>query len=65
MISLYHTKSVTFWNDCPFTRTPSMQGIPVILKSHNLQSLYKVLEFKICEAIFTFWTGAKMYGGYI
>ena len=38
-----------------------MQGIPVILKLHHLQSLYKVLdlsiEFRICESDFYFLNG--------
>ena len=40
-----------------------MQGLPVILKLHNLQSLDKVLglliEFKFCESDFYFPKGSK------
>ena len=40
-----------------------MQGLPVILKWHNLQSLDKALdlfiEFKICESDFYFMNGSK------
>ena len=40
-----------------------MQGLPVILKRHNLQSLDKVLdlfiEFKFCERDFYFLNGSK------
>ena len=37
-------KSVTFWNEGTFTRTSSVQGLPVILKWHNLQSLETALD---------------------
>ena len=40
-----------------------MQGLPVILKWHNLQSLDKaldiILEFKFCESDFYFLNGSK------
>ena len=40
-----------------------MQGLPVILKWHNLQSLDKALdifiEFKFCESCFYFLNGSK------
>ena len=40
-----------------------MQGLPVILKCHNLQSLDKALdlfiEFKFCESNFYFLNGRK------
>ena len=40
-----------------------MQGLPVILKCHNLQSLDKALdifiEFKFCESDFYFLNGSK------
>ena len=40
-----------------------MQGLPVILKRHNLQSLDKALdlfiEFKFCENDFYFLNGSK------
>ena len=40
-----------------------MQGLPVILKWHNLQSLDKALdlfiEFKFCESDFYFLNGSK------
>ena len=40
-----------------------MQGLPVILKCYNLQSLDKVLdfliEFKLCESDFYFLNGSK------
>ena len=40
-----------------------MQGLPVILKLHNLQSLYKALdlfiEFKFCQSDFYFLNGSK------
>ena len=56
---------MTFWNDGTFTRTSSVQGLPVILKGHNLQSLDKVLdlfvEFKFCESDFYFLNGSKNY----
>ena len=42
---LYHTKSVTFWNEGTFTWTSSVQDLQVILKWHNLQCLEKALEF--------------------
>ena len=55
---------MTFWNDGSFTRTSSVQGLPVILKLHNLQSLDKALdlfivEFKFCESDFYFLDGSK------
>ena len=60
---LYHTKSVTFWNDGTFTRTSSVQDLPVILKWHNLQSLDKALdrfiEFEFCGSDFYFLNGSK------
>ena len=63
MNSLYHTKIVTFWNDGTFTRTSSLQGLPVILKWHNVQSLDKALDlfikFKFCESEFYFLNGSK------
>ena len=40
-----------------------MQGLPVILKCHNLRSLDKALdisiEFKFCESDFYFLNGSK------
>ena len=40
-----------------------MQGLPLILKRHNLQSLDKALdlfiEFKFCERDFYFLNGSK------
>ena len=40
-----------------------MQGLPVILKEHDLQSLDKsldlFLEFKFCESDFYFLNGSK------
>ena len=40
-----------------------MQGLPVILKSHNLQSLDKAvdlfIELKFCEGDFYFLNGSK------
>ena len=40
-----------------------MQGLPVILKLHNLQNLDKALdlliEFKFCESNFYFLNGSK------
>ena len=40
-----------------------MQGLPVILKLHNMQSLDKALdlflEFKFCESDFYFLNGSK------
>ena len=54
---------MTFWNDSTFTRTSSVQGLPVILKWHYLQSLDKALdlliEFKFCESDFYFLNGSK------
>ena len=56
-------KSVTFWNDDTFTLTSSVQGLPVILKWHNLQSLDKALdlfiEFEFCENVFYFLNRSK------
>ena len=52
-----------FWIDGTFTRTLSVQGLPVILKWHNLQNLDKALdlfiEFKFCESDFDFLNGSK------
>ena len=63
MNSLYHTKSVTFWNDGTFTWSSSVQGLRVILKWHNLPSLDKALdlliEFNFCESDFYFLNGSK------
>ena len=63
MNSLYHTKSVTFWNDGTFTRTSSVQGLPDFLKWYHLQSLNKALdlliEFKFCESDFYFLNRSK------
>ena len=63
MKSLYHTQSATFWNDGTFTRTSSVQGLPVILKWHKLQRLDKALdlliELKFCECIFYFLYGSE------
>ena len=62
MNSLYHTKNVTFWNDGTFTRTSSVQGLPVILKLHNLQfwqALDLFIEFKFCESDFYFLNRSK------
>ena len=54
---------MSFWNDGTFTRTPSVQGLPVIMKWQNLQSLDKALdlftEFKFCESDFYFLSGSK------
>ena len=54
---------MTFWNEGTFTRTSSVQGLPVILKWHNLQSLDKALdlfiEFKFCESDFDFLNRSK------
>ena len=54
---------MTFWNDGTFTRTSSVQGLPDILKWHNLQSLNKILdlliEFKFCESDFYFLNKSK------
>ena len=54
---------MTFLNDGTFTRTSSVQGLPVILKWNNLQSLYKALDFfkvfKFCESDFYFLNGSK------
>ena len=54
---------MTFWNDGTFTRTSSVQGLPVILKWNNLQSLDKALylfiEFKFCESDFDLLNGSK------
>ena len=56
---------MTFWNDGTFTRTSSVQGLPVILKWHSLESLDKALdlliEFKFCESDFYFLNGNKKY----
>ena len=63
MNSLYHTKKCDFWNDGTFTRTSSVQGLLVILKWHNLQSLVKALdlfiEFKFCESDIYYLNGSK------
>ena len=64
MNSLNTLKSVTSWNDGTFTRTSSVQGLPVILKWHNLQSFDKALElffieFKFCDSDFYFLNGSK------
>ena len=54
---------MTFWNDGTFTRTSSVQGLQVILKWQNLQSLDKALvlfiELKFCEKDFYFLNGSK------
>ena len=54
---------MTFWNDGTFTWTSSVQGLPVILKPHNLPRLDKALdlfiEFKFCEGHFYFLNGSK------
>ena len=54
---------MNFWNDGTFTKTSSVQGLPIILKWHNLQSLIKALdlfiEFKFCESDFYFLNGNK------
>ena len=63
MNSIYHTKSVTFWNDGTFTWNSSVQGLPVTLKWHNLQWLDKAfglfIEFKFCESDFYFLNRSK------
>ena len=63
MNSLYHTIKYDFWNDGTFTQTSSVQGLPVILIWHNLQSLNKALDllivFKFCESDFSFLNGSK------
>ena len=63
MNSLYHTKSVTFWNEGTFTRTSSVQNLPFIFKWHILQSLEKALdlfiEYKFYESDFYFLNGSK------
>ena len=64
MNSLYHTKK------CDFTRNSSVQGLPDILKWHNLQSLNKALdlliEFKFCKSDFSLSEQEqKLYGGYL
>ena len=41
---LYHTKSVTVSNEGTYSRTLSVQDLPVILKGDNLQSLDKALD---------------------
>ena len=45
---------MTFLNEGTFTRTLSVQDLPVILKWHNLQSLDKALdcfiELKFCKS---------------
>ena len=54
---------MTFWNYGTFTRTSSVQGLQIILKWHNLQSLDKTLdlliEFKFCDRDFYFLNGSK------
>ena len=70
MKSLYHIKKCDFWNDGTFTRTSTVQGLPVILKWHNSQSLDKALdlfiEFKFCESDFLLSEREqKLYGGYL
>ena len=54
---------MTFWNDGTFTRISSVQGLPVLLKWHNLQSLDNALdlfiEFKFCESDFYYLNGSK------
>ena len=54
---------MTFLNEGTFTRTSSVQGLLVILKWHNLQSLDKALdlfiEFKYSESDFYFLNGSK------
>ena len=56
-------KSVTFWNDDTLTWTSSVQGLSVILKRHNLQSLDKALdlfiEYEFCESDLFFLNGSK------
>ena len=47
-----------------------MQGLPVILKWHNLQNLDKAMdlfiEFKFCESDFDFFEWEqKLCGGYL
>ena len=59
-----------FWIGGTFTRTSSVQGLPVILKWHNLQNLDKAMdlfiEFKICESDFYFFEWEqKLCGGYL
>ena len=66
MKSLYITlKSVTFCNEGTFTRTSSVQGLPVFLKWRDLQSLDEALdlfiEFKLCESEFYFLNGSKQF----
>ena len=62
---LYHTKSVTFWNEGTFSRTLPVQDLPVILKRDNLQSLYKVFDFfialKFCNSDFYFLNRLKKW----
>ena len=54
---------MTLRNDGTFTRTSSVQGLPVILKWHNLQSLDKAfglfIDFKFCESDFYFLNRSK------
>ena len=54
---------MTFWNDGTFTRTSSVQGLPDILKWHNLQNLNKALdlliEFKFYDSDFYFLKRSK------
>ena len=54
---------MTFLNEGTFIRTSSVQGLPVILKWHNLQRLDIALdifiEFKFCESNFYFLNGSK------
>ena len=54
---------MTFCNDGTFTRTSSVQGLPVILKWLNMQNLDKALdlfiEFDFCESDFYFLNGSK------
>ena len=60
MNCLYHTKSVTFWNDGTFTRTSFVQDLPVILKWHNCrEALDLFIEFKFCENDFYFLNRSK------
>ena len=52
-----------FWNGGTFSWISSVQGLPVILKWHYLQSLDKALdlfiEFKFCESDFNLLNGSK------
>ena len=65
MNGLYHTKSATFLNEGTFSWTWYVQGLPVILKWHHLQSHDKALElfieFKFCERDFNFLNRSKNY----